>query len=219
MSNRTSIDTGRSCAIGGGSGPASGSGLWYDLGPHLVDQALRLFGLPDRVMASLAAQRPGAQSDDWAHVILEYGRLRVILHASVLVAAPLPRFIVHGHGRQLDQIRPRCAGAGTGRRADAGTTPDRPTTASAPCWSTARQRHGDRDADSAWRLPAVLRAASGRAGGIGSNPVPPEQVLPVMAVLETAVRSSAEGRALPLPLTDSELRGFSAPNRSRLTGV
>src|SRR6185295_15346831 len=50
-----------------------GSGLWYDLGPHLVDQALQFFGLPDRVAASLAAQRPGAQSDDWAHVILEYG--------------------------------------------------------------------------------------------------------------------------------------------------
>ena len=73
-----------------------GSGVWYDLGPHLVDQVLQLFGLPDRVMAAMAAQRAGAQSDDWAHVVLEYSRLRVILHASMLVAAPLPRFIVHG---------------------------------------------------------------------------------------------------------------------------
>ena len=37
-----------------------GTGLWYDLGPHLVDQALQLFGLPDRVTAMLAAQRAGA---------------------------------------------------------------------------------------------------------------------------------------------------------------
>src|SRR5262245_21043340 len=74
----------------------AGSGIWYDLAPHLADQAQQLFGLPDRVMASLAAQRTGAQSDDWAHVLLDYGRLRVILHASLLAAAPPPRFIVHG---------------------------------------------------------------------------------------------------------------------------
>ena len=35
-----------------------GAGLWYDLGPHLVDQALQLFGVPDRVIGNLAAQRP-----------------------------------------------------------------------------------------------------------------------------------------------------------------
>src|SRR5258705_10112240 len=77
--------------------PGAGAGLWHDLGPHLVDQALQLFGLPDRVTASLAAQRAGAHSDDWAHAILAYGSRRVILHTSVLVAAPSPRFVVHGH--------------------------------------------------------------------------------------------------------------------------
>src|SRR5438046_2687763 len=77
--------------------PGVRAGLWHDLGPHLVDQALQLFGLPDRVMGCLAAQRPGSEVDDWAHVVLEYGRLRVILHASVVVAAPSPRFIVHGN--------------------------------------------------------------------------------------------------------------------------
>lgn len=50
----------------------SGSGIWFDLRPHLVDQALQLFGLPDRVQANLAAQRTGAKTDDWAHVLLEY---------------------------------------------------------------------------------------------------------------------------------------------------
>jgi hypothetical protein len=44
--------------------------------------------------------------------------------------------------------------------------------------------------------------------GVGSNPVPPEQVLPVMAVVETAIRSSAEGRALTLPLTETEILDF-----------
>lgn len=78
-----------------------GSGVWFDLGPHLVDQALVLFGRPDRVMASMAMQRPGAQAVDWAHVVLEYPQLRVVLHAGMLVAGGAPRFVVHGSGGSL----------------------------------------------------------------------------------------------------------------------
>jgi predicted dehydrogenase len=82
-----------------GAGP--GSGIWYDLGPHLLDQALLLFGLPDRVTANLARLRPGAQADDWAHVVLDYPDLRVVLHASMLVAGGSPRFLVHGEAGSL----------------------------------------------------------------------------------------------------------------------
>src|SRR5437868_6686468 len=74
----------------------AGSGVWQDLGPHLVDQSLQLFGLPDRVLASMTAQRSGAQTTDWAHVVLEYGTRRAVLQAAMLVAARQPRFIVHG---------------------------------------------------------------------------------------------------------------------------
>jgi predicted dehydrogenase len=76
--------------------PGPAAGLWFDLGPHLVDQALQLFGVPTGVWASLAAQRPGAATDDWAHVVLEFGRARAVLHASLLAAAPAPRFVAHG---------------------------------------------------------------------------------------------------------------------------
>ncbi|MBK8060035.1 MAG: oxidoreductase [Gemmatimonadetes bacterium] len=74
----------------------AGAGLWYDLGPHLVDQALQLFGPPIDVMADLAIQREGAQVDDYFHVVLRYQRLRVVLHASMLAAANDLRFAVHG---------------------------------------------------------------------------------------------------------------------------
>ena len=47
-----------------------GGGIWFDLGPHLVDQALLLFGVPERVDADLAALRPGAPVEDWAHLSL-----------------------------------------------------------------------------------------------------------------------------------------------------
>ncbi|MFP5356578.1 MAG: oxidoreductase, partial [Gemmatimonadota bacterium] len=74
----------------------AGAGLWYDLGPHLVDQALQLFGAPLDMTADLAIQREGAQVDDYFHVVLRYSRLRVVLHASMLVAANDLRFAVHG---------------------------------------------------------------------------------------------------------------------------
>lgn len=77
-----------------------GSGLWFDLGPHLVDQALALWGMPDGLCLDLACLRDGAQVDDWFHAVLRYdtrhGGLRVILHASTLVAELGPRWVVHG---------------------------------------------------------------------------------------------------------------------------
>ena len=73
-----------------------GAGLWYDLGPHLVDQALLLFGEPAAIHADIAAMREGAQVDDYFHVVLTYPRRRVVLHASTLVAANDLRFAVHG---------------------------------------------------------------------------------------------------------------------------
>lgn len=73
-----------------------GAGLWYDLGPHLLDQALVLFGEPQALTLHTALAREGALSDDWFHAILEYGHLRVILQATVVAAHPGPRFLIHG---------------------------------------------------------------------------------------------------------------------------
>ena len=69
-----------------------GPGVLYDLGAHLIDQALHLFGLPATVTADVGAQRPGAVVDDYFHVLLGYGQLRVILHAGSLVRARVPHF-------------------------------------------------------------------------------------------------------------------------------
>jgi predicted dehydrogenase len=77
-----------------------GAGLWFDLGPHLVDQALALFGMPDALSLDLACVRDGAQVNDWFHAVLRYDSqhagLRVILHASTLVAELGPRWTAHG---------------------------------------------------------------------------------------------------------------------------
>ncbi|MDM5189247.1 oxidoreductase [Bacillus sp. DX4.1] len=73
-----------------------GSGILYDLGSHLIDQALHLFGKPDAVSADVVKQRPGAETDDYFHVVLHYDVKRVILHSSSYVKHAGPHFNVHG---------------------------------------------------------------------------------------------------------------------------
>jgi scyllo-inositol 2-dehydrogenase (NADP+) len=78
--------------------PGAGSGILYDLGAHLIDQSLHLFGMPRAVTADMIAQRAGAKVEDYFHLVLDYAPLRVILHAATLVPHPGPRFTVHGDG-------------------------------------------------------------------------------------------------------------------------
>jgi len=56
--------------------------------------------------------------------------------------------------------------------------------------------------------PEFYRRVRDAIDGAGGNPVPPEQAVAVTAVVETAIRSSAEGRALTVPLTASERLAF-----------
>jgi len=76
--------------------PGLGTGLLYDLGPHLIDQALALFGLPEALFADLRIQRSEAKTIDAFELILFYGELKVTLKVGCLVREPLPRFILMG---------------------------------------------------------------------------------------------------------------------------
>lgn len=78
------------------SGP--GNGIFYDLGSHLIDQALYLFGLPEYVTADIRLQRPHARADDYFDVRLDYGFNRVTLKSGMLVREPGPRYLIHGLG-------------------------------------------------------------------------------------------------------------------------
>jgi predicted dehydrogenase len=73
-----------------------GGGIWYDLGPHLLDQACELFGMPQAILLELGALRDGAKADDDFLALLEYKGFRVTLAAGTLVADPTPRFRIHG---------------------------------------------------------------------------------------------------------------------------
>ncbi|WP_018150350.1 oxidoreductase [Leeia oryzae] len=73
-----------------------GSGLWYDLGPHLLDQSIQLFGMPEAIYVDAMVARDNGRADDYCHAILRYADKRVTLHASALVGQLGPRFQLHG---------------------------------------------------------------------------------------------------------------------------
>jgi len=79
--------------------PERGTGILYNLGSHMIDQALTLFGLPLRVQSLSGIQRPGGRVMDFYDLRLEYSGFYVTLKSSYLVKIPGPRYIIHGtHG-------------------------------------------------------------------------------------------------------------------------
>lgn len=177
--------------------PEPGSGLWFDLGSHLLDQALQLFGLPGAIAVDLARQRDGARTDDYFQARLHYGETRVLLHASNLVPEPGPRFIVHGTEATfvkygLDAQEAMLKAGGRPPRADWGVDPGA-CTLSRNAGGTVRTRTvpllpGDYPAYYAGIRDAVL--------GAGPNPVPVEQAIRTMGLIELGARSAAERRTL-----------------------
>jgi len=73
-----------------------GSGILFDIAPHLIDHALVLFGLPDAVTADVRTERESA-ADDAFDIMLHYpNAMRAVLRSSILAAAPRPRFVLFG---------------------------------------------------------------------------------------------------------------------------
>ena len=76
--------------------PGPGTGSLYDLGSHLIDQALQLFGMPEKVFADIQCVRPVSQVDDYFELLLYYKKIRVRLKSSYTVREGLPGYIFHG---------------------------------------------------------------------------------------------------------------------------
>lgn len=75
----------------------AGSGVLYDLGAHLLDQALSLFGRPDKTLKINKTHRPDSEVDDFSTLVLEYSKGPVVfIHANLLVANPAPAYVLHG---------------------------------------------------------------------------------------------------------------------------
>ncbi len=74
-----------------------GTGILFDLGPHLIDHAFVLLGLPEAITADVRIERDNAVTDDAFDIFLRYpGGTRAVLRSTMLAAAPRPRFVIHG---------------------------------------------------------------------------------------------------------------------------
>jgi len=180
---------------------AAGAGLWFDLGPHLLDQALLLFGRPQAIAGDLLRQREGARSDDYFHVVLHYPRMRAHLHAGSLVADARLRFAVHGrHGSYVKQ------GLDTQEAMlRDGLVPGAPGwgTDPLPGMLTRVDDAGTPQAGSMETVPGDYRhcyaAFRDAVAGRGAPPATVAEALQVMELLELAVRSAALGQRLDVP--------------------
>jgi predicted dehydrogenase len=177
---------------------AEGGGLLLDLGSHLVDQALQLFGPARLVYAELDCRRPGAEADDDAFVAIAHeSGVHSHLWMTAVAAQPAARFRVLGDqaayvkdgiDAQEEQLR-------------SGMKPDDPRFGEEPDDQRGRLGAGD-----AARPVPTERGDYGRfyagvvdaLGGEAPPPVDPDDAVAALEVLDAARRSAAEARTVEL---------------------
>ncbi|MEF3090858.1 oxidoreductase [Raoultella scottii] len=176
-----------------------GSGIWFDLGPHLLDQAINLFGLPVSMTVDLAQLRPGAQSTDYFHAVLVYPQRRVILHATLLAAAETARYIVHGsRGSYIKYgLDPQEERLKNGER-----LPQEDWGYDMRDGTLTRVDGADRSEESWLTLPghypAYYAAIRDALNGEGENPVPAGQAIQIMELIELGIESAKHRATLCL---------------------
>ena len=175
--------------------PAAGGGLLLDLGPHLVDQALVLFGPPAAVFAEVDRARSGAAADDDVFVALHYpDGPRVHLWASMAAPVPAPRFRLAGldGGFAVFGLDPQEGALRTG------------AVPGSPGWGP-DGRTGTLTGDGAAEVPlqpgAYERFYAGVRDAIVDGAAPPvdaDDAVLGLRVLEAARHSAAGGAVVPL---------------------
>jgi predicted dehydrogenase len=177
-----------------------GAGVLFDLGPHVIDQALVLFGEPRAITASAFCQRETSQVDDSFDVCLEYPELRALVRARIIAFAPGPHLLIHGtngsfvkYGMDPQEARLRGENfpSGTDWGADWGEESDR-------LWGTLSLVGGP---------SVIVRTERGDYRGFYENvrnsiekksplEVTPEQALRTMRAVMLAHKSSREKRTV-----------------------
>ncbi|MBA2932998.1 Gfo/Idh/MocA family oxidoreductase [Sphingomonas sp. CGMCC 1.13654] len=175
--------------------PRPGAGLLWDLGPHMIDQAIQLFGWPDAMTTDIATQRAGAGADDYFALTLRHGAMRTTISASTLVAATRPRMALHGTKGSwwTEGLDPVEAALRAGQSpADPGFVRDLPAI-------PAFRAHTDGERIAAPVLGgdpfAFYRLLSAAIRGEGPPPVDPIDARNVVALIDAAHR----GAPLPPP--------------------
>jgi predicted dehydrogenase len=183
-----------------------GSGVLFDLGPHLIDQALLLFGTPRAITASAFRQRSWSEVDDAFDVFLEYPRFRALLRARTVAYAPGPHFVIHGskgsfvkYGMdpQEDLLRTDRCPTGTDWGPHWGKDPE-------TLWGTLSLTDGSQPQKVQSEIGDYRHYYENVRDAIAAGAVPdvtPQQALGTMRALELAHRSSREKRTVAWALT------------------
>jgi scyllo-inositol 2-dehydrogenase (NADP+) len=181
--------------------PAPGSGVFFDLAPHLVDQALQLFGPPESVLADLRIEREGSLTDDAFDLTFYYqDGLRAVLAESMLAPDPRPHYRIQGtRGVYVKQaLDPQEALLRAGHPAsgeDWGVEPESDW-GTLTLWNAgelSRQRVPTKRGDYRDFYAQVRNAIEGRA----APPVTLDEALRLMYTLELCVESSRKRAPLP----------------------
>jgi predicted dehydrogenase len=184
--------------------PGPGAGMWYDLGSHLIDQALTLFGPPEAIWVDLAAQRGEGTSTDWFHAVLRYPRMRAVLNSGTIIAEPGPTLAAHGtkgswvkHGLdpQEEQAKQGMAPGDPGW----GVDPNPGVITTVRDDGKVERRTPEALPGDYGRYYAAIRDAI--AAG-GPNPVTADDAIQVMRLIELGIESSARRCELAVPYSN-----------------
>lgn len=181
--------------------PGPGTGALYDLGSHLIDQSLQMFGMPAAVFADIRTVRPVSAVDDYFEVLLYYPTLRVRLHSSYLVREALPAYTLHGSVGSFIKSKSDVQE----ERLQAGAVPGSKDWGSEP-EDAAGLLHTEKDGEVIRkRIPSERGAYGDYYNGIykalregGPAPVSAEDGLNVVKIIRAAMRSSEERRVVRL---------------------
>ena len=180
--------------------PTPGSGIFFDLSPHLIDQSFTLLGIPEAITADIRIERTGFATDDAFDVLLHYPHgTRALLRATMLSAAPRPRTVVLAENgsylkRYFDPLELTLR---------AGHIPQSDN------WALEKEENWGEltlvkdGRTTTRRVPSIGDwrdfYANVRDAILGVAPilVTPQQILNVMVAMELAIQSSQERRTVP----------------------
>lgn len=181
--------------------PLPGSGIFYDLGSHLIDQALWFFGMPEAVTAEIDMQREWAKADDHFDVRLHYPTFTATLKSGMICRIPGPTYLLHGTNGSfvkygLDVQEATLDGGAIPRGKDWGREPE-------SIWGTINAEYRG------LKMQGKLESEPGdyrdyfinlrdAINGKAELAVKPEEARNVMRIIELAFRSSSEKRTITI---------------------
>ncbi|HEY6505568.1 MAG TPA: Gfo/Idh/MocA family oxidoreductase [Chitinophagaceae bacterium] len=182
-------------------GELPGAGIIYDLSPHLVDQALQLFGWPKALFADVWKMRDDVVPPDYFEMLFYYDKFRVRLKATCICRETVPGYMLHGMKGSFLQQRSDMQE----QQLLAGETPSLESWSSAPSQpdgflhteingEVIRKQQTSTPGNYMGYFDDLYKSLIGK----GPNPVPPEDGIKTIRIIEAALESAAKGKVISL---------------------